>query len=54
MLRMYWLAELLGSLRYLGKCRKCGSQFLSVNQYVYRDTKSGAVYCRVCAKKEED
>lgn len=46
-MRRFWLADLLGSLRYLGQCFACRRQFMSVNQYVWRNEK-GALFCERC------
>ena len=48
--RRWWLADLLGPLRYLCKCIHCGSQFLSVNVYVYLGT-NGALICAECHQR---
>lgn len=49
-MRKVWLADLLGSLTYLGQCFRCGVQFMSVNTYVYL-CKQGARHCRSCSER---
>jgi len=46
------LADLLGPLRYLGRCAGCGAQFLSRHDPVYTWTDRHARYCSaLCAQK---
>ena len=46
-MRRVWLADLLGPLRYLGRCARCDRQFMSVNVYVWLQA-DGSKVCEVC------